>query len=96
MDQQSGHKNSAGEFGCAGSSFSMNLLEFMSKAIKFLLTELVGQCRNIFPLANMEKSAGNILLTSYSVNKSILLTSMDRPTLLVNSLFNGITIFQRL
>ena len=26
----------------------MTLLKFMSKAIKLLLTELVGQCRNIF------------------------------------------------
>ena len=52
--------------------FQMKLLGFMSKAIKLLLTELVGQCRNILPLAfsaltsirsvNTEKIAGNILL----------------------------------
>ena len=46
------------------------LLGFVSKAIKLSLTELVGQCRNILPLAfsamtslrlvNMEKAAGNI------------------------------------
>ena len=50
----------------------MKFLEFMNKAIKLLLTELVGQCRNIFPLAfsaltsiqsvNTEKAAGNIFL----------------------------------
>ena len=50
----------------------MKLLGFVSKAIKFLLTELVGQCRNILPLAfsaltslrsvNTEKAAGNIFL----------------------------------
>ena len=32
-------EDSAGEFYCAGSIFSMKLLEFMSKAIKLLLTE---------------------------------------------------------
>ena len=31
--------------------FSVKLLGFVSKAIKFLLTELVCQCRNILPLA---------------------------------------------
>ena len=46
--------------------------EVVSKAIKLLLTELVGQCRNILPLAfsaltslpsvNTEKAAGNIFL----------------------------------
>ena len=50
----------------------MKLLGFVSKAIKLLLTELVGQCRNILPLAfstltsprsvNTEKAAGNIFL----------------------------------
>ena len=50
----------------------MNLLGFVSKAIELLLTELVGQCRNIFSLAfsaltslwsgNTEKAAGNIFL----------------------------------
>ena len=54
------------------SIFSMKLLGFVSKAIKLLLTELVGQCRNILPLAfssltslrsvNTEKAAGNIFL----------------------------------
>ena len=46
----------------------------MSKAIKFLLTELVGQYRNVLHLAfsELEKAAGNIFLhlTSHSVNKS--------------------------
>ena len=39
----SSHEDSAGEFCCAGSIFSMKLLRFMSKAIKLLLTELVVQ-----------------------------------------------------
>ena len=57
---------------CVGSIFSLKLLGFVSKAIKLLLTELVGQCRDILPLAfsaltslrsvNTEKSAGNIFL----------------------------------
>ena len=63
----SSHEDSAGQFCCAGSIFSMKLLGFVSKAIKLLLTELVGQCRNILPLAslrsvNTEKAAGNIFL----------------------------------
>ena len=68
----SSHEDSAGEFCCVGSIFSMKLLGFVSKAIKLLLTELVGQCRNILPLAfsalaslrslNTEKAAGNIFL----------------------------------
>ena len=66
------HEASAGEFCCVGSIFSMKLLEFVSKAVKLLLTELVGQCRNILPLAfsaltslrsvNTEKAAGNVFL----------------------------------
>ena len=50
----------------------MKLLGFVSKAIKLLLTDLVGQYRNILPLAfssltslrsvNTEKAAGNIFL----------------------------------
>ena len=65
----SSHEDSAGEFCCVGSIFSMKLLRFVSKAIKLLLTELVGQCRNILPLAfsaltslrsvNTEKAAGS-------------------------------------
>ena len=78
MDQQNGSeftgrfRLSAGEFCCVAFIFSMKLLGFVSKAIKLLLTELVGECRNILPLAfsaltslrsvNMEKAAGNILL----------------------------------
>ena len=68
----SSHEDSAGEFCCVGSIFSMKLLGFVSKAIKLLLTELVGQCRNILPLAfsalsslrsvNTKKIAGNIFL----------------------------------
>ena len=55
-----------------GLFFSVKLLGFVSKAIKLLLTELVGQCKNILPLAfsaltslrsfNTEKTAGNIFL----------------------------------
>ena len=65
----SSHEDSAG---CVGSIFSMKLLGFVSKAIKLLLTELVGQCRNILPAAfsvltdrrevNAEKAKGNIFL----------------------------------
>ena len=68
----SSHEDSASEFCCVGFIFSMKLLEFVSKAIKLLLTELVGQCRDILPLAfsgltslrsfNTEKAAGNIFL----------------------------------
>ena len=63
---------SASCFSCVGSDSSMKLLGFVSKATKPLLTELVGQCRNILPLAfsaltslrsvNTEKAAGNIFL----------------------------------
>ena len=68
----SSDEDSAVEFCCVGSIFSMKLLEFVSKAIKLLLTELVGQCRNILPLAfsaltslrsiNTEKAVGNTFL----------------------------------
>ena len=68
----SSHEDSASEFCCLGSIFSMKLLGFVSKAIKLLLTELVGQCRNTLPLAfsaltsirsvNTEKAVGNIFL----------------------------------
>ena len=47
----SSHEDSESEVCCIGSIFSMKLLGFVSKAIKLLLTELVGQCRNILPLA---------------------------------------------
>ena len=50
----------------------MKLLGFVSKVIKLLLTELVGQCRNILSLdfsaltslwsVNTEKAAGNTLM----------------------------------
>ena len=68
----SSQEDSASEFCCVGPIFSMKLLGFVSEAIKFLLTELVDQCRNILPLAfsaltslrsvNTEKTAGNIFL----------------------------------
>ena len=68
----SSYKDSASEFCCVGSIFSVKLLGFVRKAKKLLLTELVGQCRNILPLAfsvltdrrevNMEKAKGNIFL----------------------------------
>ena len=38
-------------FAVHGLFFSMKLVGYMRKVIKLLLTELVGQCRNIFPLA---------------------------------------------
>ena len=67
----SSHEDSAGEFCCVGFIFSTKSFGFVSKAIKLLLTELVGQCRNILPLAfsaltslrsvNTEKAAGNII-----------------------------------
>ena len=41
----SSHEDSAGEFCYIGSTSSMKLLGFVSKAIKLLLTELVGQGR---------------------------------------------------
>ena len=75
MDQQSevgSHEDSASEFCCVWSIFLVKLLGFVSEAIKLLLTELVGQCRNILPLAfsaltslrsvNTEKAGGNIFL----------------------------------
>ena len=79
----SSHQDSGGEFCCVRSIFSMNLLGFVSKAIKLLLTELIGQCRNILPLAfsaltslrsvNAERCGQYIpAQTSHSVNKSIL------------------------
>ena len=39
----SSQEDSAGEFCCLGFIFSMKLLGFVSKAIKLLLTELVGR-----------------------------------------------------
>ena len=43
----SSHEDSAGESCCVGSIFLIKLVGFVSKAMKLLLTELVGQCRNI-------------------------------------------------
>ena len=43
----SSHADSIGEFSCAGSIFSVKLLGLRNKATKLLLTEFVGQCRNI-------------------------------------------------
>ena len=68
------HEDSASEFCCTGSIFAMKLPRFVSKAV---LTELVGQCRNILPLAfsvlTDRKGCGHYIpaLTSHSVNKSI-------------------------
>ena len=63
----SSYEDATSEFCCVGSTFSMKLLKFVSKAI-IILTELVGQCRNILPLG-----CGKYIpaLTSHSVNKSI-------------------------
>ena len=47
----SSHEDSVSEFCCVGTIFSVKLLGFVSKAIKILLTELAGQCKNILPLA---------------------------------------------
>ena len=68
----SSQEDSAGEFCCVLSNFSMKLLGFVSKAIKLLVTELVSQCRNILPLAfaaltslrsvNTKKAADNLFL----------------------------------
>ena len=77
----SSHDDSAGEFCCAGSIFSVKWLGLVSKAINLLLTELVGQCRNILPLSfsallpsvgQYRKGRGQHIpaLTSHSVNKS--------------------------
>ena len=75
----SSREDSADEFSCVGSIFSMKLLGFVSKAIKLLLTELVGQYRNILPLAffsvgHYGKGCRQYIpaLTSHSVNKSIV------------------------
>ena len=52
IDQQSGrefvHMTQLVSF-CAECTFSMKLLEFMSKEIKFSLAELVGQYINMLP-----------------------------------------------
>ena len=81
----SSHEDSASEFCCVGSILSMKLLGFVSKAIKLLLAELVGQCRNILPLAfsaltsllSVNTGTGCVqyipALTSHSINKSIVL-----------------------
>ena len=61
------HEDLAGEFCCVGSMFSMKLLGFVSKAIKLLLTELVGKCRNILP---SDFSALTFLPVSHQVNVS--------------------------
>ena len=73
-----------GEFGCAGSIFSMRLLGFINKAIKLFLPKLVNQCRNMLPLAltvlaSLRRSTQKRMraiypaLTSHSVNKAIIL-----------------------
>ena len=46
----SSYEDAAGELCCAGSIFSMKLVGFMSKVIKLLLTEVVGQCGIILSL----------------------------------------------
>ena len=61
----SSHEDSASEFCCVGSIFSIKLLGFASKTIELLLTELVRQ---------YGKGCGQYIsaLTSHSVNKSIV------------------------
>ena len=74
----SSHENSASECCCVESIFSMKLLGFVSKAIKLLLTELVGQCRNILPLALPTEGQYILALTYNSGNKSTVLTYFDQ------------------
>ena len=81
----SSDEDSAGEFCCVGSIFSIKLLGSVSKVIKLLLTELVDQCRNILPLSIFRIDLPSVgqygkgrreyipALTSHSVNKRILL-----------------------
>ena len=78
------HEHSAGAFCCGGSIFSMKLLRFGSKAIKLLLTELVGSVQEYTALTLFRtdlpsvgqygKGCGQYIpaLTSHSVKKSIL------------------------
>ena len=93
----SSHEDLAGEFCCVGSIFSIKLLVFLSKAIKLLLSELGGQCRNILPLTfsalnlpsvgQYGKGCGqyNPALTSHSVNKSKVRTA-SQPIKSLNSM----------
>ena len=70
MDMRS-NGDSAGKFCCVRSIFSIKLSGFMSRAIKLLSSELVGQCWNILLLAfsalislrsvTTEKTASNIV-----------------------------------
>ena len=88
----SSHKDSAREFCCAGSIYSMKLLGFMSKAIKLLLTELVdGSVKEYIALSLFRidlpsvgqygKGRGQYIpaLTSHSVNKSIRSNDVKMP-----------------
>ena len=72
----SSHEDSVREFRFVGYIFSIKFLGFVSKAIQLLLTELVGQCRNILPLVfsalTSLRSVNMDALTSHSVNKSII------------------------
>ena len=56
------HKDSAGEFCCAGPTFLTKLSGLMSKAIKLLLTELVGSVQEYIQSINTEKAVGGTFL----------------------------------
>ena len=75
-----------------GLFFSKKLSGFMSKVIKLLLTELVGQYRNIIApslpsVGQYRKGRGQYIpaLTSQSVNKSIVLCFQSRYVKNINN-----------
>ena len=73
----SSHEDSASEFCCVGSIFSMKLLGFVSKAIKLLLTfgRSVQEYIAFPSVGQYGKGCGQYIhaLTSHSVNKSIVI-----------------------
>ena len=75
-------EDSAGEFCCAGSILSMKLLGFTSKAIKLLLTGLVGQCMDILPLA-----FSSLISLRYIWLQILVLIITDLPSLKVFCFF---------
>ena len=108
MDQQSGHeltRRLSWWVLLCRIHFSMKLWGLMSKAIKLLLTELVGQCRNILLLpfsaltslrsVNYGKCCGQYIpaLTSHSVNKSIVLLILGLLPALVAMLYDIVDSF---
>ena len=61
------HEDSASELCCLGSIFSMKLLGFASEAIKLLLTESVGQCRNTSIFVDNQKFVLSIRITKVTI-----------------------------